>query len=111
MADKDELRTEPVLLEFEKVRIISAPDWPKNWLGTGTKPGDILLLDGAWGTAGGILRLTSRGAFINLTPDQVFRSEMIRWPNNVIEGITIHGEQVEMVAKRKAPLSLETAEQ
>lgn len=110
MTTQDELRTEPVLLEFEKVRLIGASDWPKNWLGSGTKPGDILLLGGSWGTVGGILRLTSRGAFINLTANQVFRSAMIRWPNRIIEGIVLEDGAVRLLRKKEAPLPSPAAE-
>lgn len=99
----DELTTpEPVLLEFEKVRLFRAPDWPKNWLGAGTRPGDILLLEGPWGTTDGLLRLTSHGAFVNINPEQIFESAMISWPSRTIDGIRIVDSLVQVIPKKNA---------
>jgi hypothetical protein len=82
-------------VEVESVRILRPKNWPEQWIWS-ARPGDLLLLDGPIGGAGGILRLKIQGAFVALSADQVWRGESVTWPvpNSPIKRFRIVGQEI-----------------
>lgn len=84
-------------LRFEKVTRIAYDEWPQDWLQE-CDIGDLLLGPGSKATFG-ILCIDSSGAFVNLTPAQIYEGQHIPWndPDNSIFAIRLRGDLVEIV--------------
>ena len=84
-------------LKFEKVTRIEYADWPQDWLQE-CDMGELLLGPGSKATFG-ILCIDNSGAFVNLTPDQIYKGEPIPWndPANSIHAIRIRNDRVLIV--------------
>jgi hypothetical protein len=87
------------LLQFDKIKLVTADKWPERWLSSGVPPGTLLLRDGLLGETGGLLRLTREGTFVTVTSDEIFRESVIVWPgaNPEFYGIRLKGVNVEIV--------------
>lgn len=61
------------------LNIVRERNWPDGWIRSAA-PNDLLLFKGKAGSTGGLLRLKYPGAFIVLTPSQVWKGEPFDWP-------------------------------
>lgn len=64
-------------------------------------PNDLLLLDGPPGQSGGILRLKAPGAFLVLTPEEVWEGKAVAWPvpGARIKAFRILGQQIRYILR------------
>ena len=84
--------------EIVDLRFINHRQWPEQWVRSAA-PGDLLLLSGAPGKCGGILRLRHRGIFLTLGPSHIWRGHTVPWPfqGDGIRALRIRGNKLEFV--------------
>ena len=84
--------------EVEDLNLMRARNWPEQWV-LAAAPGDLMLLDGAPGQAGGVLRLRFPGVFIVLSAAQVWKGEPVTWPvaDSPIKKFRIVGRRIHYI--------------
>lgn len=91
----------PTSLQCDRIKRILYEEWPPDYLKK-PKPGNIYVLPGVIGSAGGMLCINKNGEYLSLTADQIFRGAKIAWPDITasfylqIEGNELKIQQIEV---------------
>lgn len=90
-------------VEVEALRVLRHRNWPEQWIHYAL-PNDLLLLEGAVGSCGGILKLRVADAFMVLSAAQVWRGEPVLWPvaDSLITKFRIVGQEIRYVLRRRS---------
>lgn len=90
----------PIEIQFEKVTRIDHDKWPEDYLKKPV-PGNLYMLPGRIGTAGGLLCLNKQGEYLTLTAHQIFSEVSIEWPDKAANiFLKIEGDEIRIYPKK-----------